>query len=800
MEMGIHDIMIKIRLLPFTNRIVYKLTISKFMQIWFRIQIQKQNTCNQLVILVEIYFLHRSLGESVEDLSRKEEDEDLLRQPGTFDEFQILVNNNKNFNRTPLIKINSDFRRQSDRCLTGKGNSRDLIEQRIEIIDFKRNYNKSEIVLLLKKKLMQLSIQIYLQYKKAEIDRVKSLIMNHKIRIKKINSKKKQKSRNLVLANFKSDGYQSQEAKFQDKKGKATHQGFDNLEWNKEKTQSIKLPPIQKVSNSGRRMSTIVIQKLGNDKNNKDQQQDTQIFQFSPRRKESFSSNNSNERSSINSDVNEQFYQENKSAIKLALANLIHSKFEESSKLLSQIKAEEEEEEEEKYYQYKKPKVPDKLDSKRQTFDQKKNIQSMIAQAKKKQEARRHSQRVFPSLLMSTTHCITLNESRITQGNSKRSGNRHIQSTFQKTALVKDFMKTKHIPEVHSKLNMSVISKKALEDSASQLHTRSYNQFGQIGLKKNGSPSGADSTQGSSQQYLKAASARRNALTSVIKTHLQSNKKKKHEPGNILKNSSQKKTFKFFIQCKCKRQQQVFKSLDQFWNSRSSSSDGSRSDRSRKRKDSRENSRTSSHKRSNDRQRRSSISRKDNKTSIERQQRKSRSNSHRRDVRNPERSRSRDNNRYRDSKRYRDNNNNDNKYRHHHRNQYGNQRNYDRRDRDQSEERKVKKGRGFVRMNANSALRGWEDEDFQKNEKKLKDLAERISGKNRQQKQAEVEIPKNVEEIVTEKEKIDSRGSSVERLRMKASSKERDQTRWIHDKHNQDSPLRDDSRSRSNSQ
>jgi len=34
-------------------------------------------------------------------------------------------------------------------------------------------------------------------------------------------------------------------------------------------------------------------------------------------------------------------------------------------------------------------------------------------------------------------------------------------------------------------------------------------------------------------------------------------------------------------------------------------------------------------------------------------------------------------------------------------------------------------------MNANSALRGWEDEDFDKNEKKLKDLASKMMGRNR---------------------------------------------------------------------
>ena len=53
-------------------------------------------------------------------------------------------------------------------------------------------------------------------------------------------------------------------------------------------------------------------------------------------------------------------------------------------------------------------------------------------------------------------------------------------------------------------------------------------------------------------------------------------------------------------------------------------------------------------------------------------------------------------------------------------------RDYHRRDKHRHEE-KHKKGRGFARMNANTAMRGWEDEDYMENLKKLKDQATRAN-------------------------------------------------------------------------
>ena len=75
-------------------------------------------------------------------------------------------------------------------------------------------------------------------------------------------------------------------------------------------------------------MSNIVIQRLSGENKNmiKQDKQDTIIFQNSSKKNSIASSS----RSSIKSDVNEQFYQENKNAIKIALSNLLNSKFEEA--------------------------------------------------------------------------------------------------------------------------------------------------------------------------------------------------------------------------------------------------------------------------------------------------------------------------------------------------------------------------------------------------------------------------------------------------------------------------------------
>eukprot|EP00347_Sterkiella_histriomuscorum_P021529 403333660 len=173
--------------------------------------------------------------------------------------------------------------------------------------------------------------------------------------------------------------------------------------------------------------------------------------------------------------------------------------------------------------------------------------------------------------------------------------------------------------------------------------------------------------------------------------------------------------------------------------------------------------------------------------------------------------------RSRSNDRHRENVNDRDRYRHHHKNEYSRYKRDDRergrdresRERDDRRRReadKVKKGRGFMRMNANTAMRGWEEDDYDQNQKKLKDLAEKLSGRNRQEKvtepikKEEPVKPTIHDDIEMMEKQHQSRGSSVERLRHKASSKERDQNRWLHDKHNQESPFASDrSRSRSNS-
>lgn len=77
--------------------------------------------------------------------------------------------------------------------------------------------------------------------------------------------------------------------------------------------------------------------------------------------------------------------------------------------------------------------------------------------------------------------------------------------------------------------------------------------------------------------------------------------------------------------------------------------------------------------------------------------------------------------------------------REHIRNSYGYQHKsnnrYDRRrprSRTPSEEKQHKKGRGFMKYTRpKSALHGWEDEDYEETQRKLKLLADKLSGKNR---------------------------------------------------------------------
>jgi hypothetical protein len=79
---------------------------------------------------------------------------------------------------------------------------------------------------------------------------------------------------------------------------------------------------------------------------------------------------------------------------------------------------------------------------------------------------------------------------------------------------------------------------------------------------------------------------------------------------------------------------------------------------------------------------------------------------------------------------------------------------------------KVKKGRGFLRMDHSSAMRGWEEDDYGRNLKKLKDEAGRLQSWNTKPKEA---APVIVEPTRVEM-KADSPASSVERMRRRANS------------------------------